>query len=601
MKLLTIILDIMEWNWKKIGIISGCVAGALLVIYFGFSFYFMNHFYFFSTVNGANSSGAGVETVKERLEELASGYSLTISEEDGETEEITSEEVSLTLSVEDGQIEGLLEEQSGFGWIGALFHHVNYVSESVASVDDEQLIEAVSSLDVVTKEAATVTTDATYAYEDGQFVIVDEVYGTNVDATEFAERVKTAMVCFDTDLDMEADSCYVQPSVTADSKELQELVEELNKRLDMTISYTLGSTTETIDAETMAGFLSADEELNLSVNTEALSEFVSSMGKKYNTYGQSKTLATTWGTTVTVPGGNYGWKIDSDGEVAQLTEDILAGEDVSRDFVYQYTANSHDGNDYGNSYVEINLTAQYLYLYVNGTLVVESAFVSGNPSKGNATPTGAYQVTYTEKDATLNGDNYSTPVSYWMPFNGNVGMHDATWRSNFGGSIYLTNGSHGCINLPLSVAKTIYENISAGFCVLVYELPGTETYSYDKTGVDNVINLINAIGDVSTASADAISAARTAYDALDATSQTFVTNIDTLTAAETTLADLQAQEAAANVVNLINAIGEVTTASGETISQAEAAYNALSDQAKAYVSNFATLAQARATYDSLPK
>lgn len=62
-----------------------------------------------------------------------------------------------------------------------------------------------------------------------------------------------------------------------------------------------------------------------------------------------------------------------------------------------------------------------------------------------------------------------------MPFNGNIGLHDATWRSTFGGTIYKTSGSHGCVNLPPAVAKTIFENIAAGVPVLCYHLPGTES------------------------------------------------------------------------------------------------------------------------------
>ncbi|MEI3186586.1 MAG: L,D-transpeptidase [Lachnospiraceae bacterium] len=135
---------------------------------------------------------------------------------------------------------------------------------------------------------------------------------------------------------------------------------------------------------------------------------------------------------------------------------------------YSQKAASHDGNDYGSTYVEINLTAQHLYFYKGGSLVVQSDFVSGNESKGWSTPAGAYPLTYKQRNATLKGENYSTPVSYWMPFNGGIGLHDAYWRSSFGGTIYKTNGSHGCINLPPAVAKTIYENISAGTAVLCY-------------------------------------------------------------------------------------------------------------------------------------
>ena len=79
-------------------------------------------------------------------------------------------------------------------------------------------------------------------------------------------------------------------------------------------------------------------------------------------------------------------------------------------------------------------------------------------------------MTYTTTDAVLRGEDYATPVKYWMPFAGDVGMHDASWRKSFGGNIYKTNGSHGCINLPTSVAKTIYNTIEKGWPVLVYTL-----------------------------------------------------------------------------------------------------------------------------------
>lgn len=125
--------------------------------------------------------------------------------------------------------------------------------------------------------------------------------------------------------------------------------------------------------------------------------------------------------------------------------------------------------------MEINLTAQHLYFYKDGKLLVESDFVSGNESKGWSTPAGVFPLTYKQRDATLKGETYRTPVSYWMPFNGNIGLHDATWRSTFGGTIYKTSGSHGCVNLPPAVAKTIFENIAAGVPVLCYHLSGTES------------------------------------------------------------------------------------------------------------------------------
>ena len=223
----------------------------------------------------------------------------------------------------------------------------------------------------------------------------------------------------------------------------------------------------------------------------------------------------------------------------EIIKEIKSGKPVTRDLNYSMTANSHEGNDYGNSYVEINLTAQHLFLYKDGKLVIESDFVSGNLARNFGSPTGAYGITYTKKDAVLRGDNYETPVSYWMPFAGNVGMHDATWRSSFGGSIYKYSGSHGCINLPLDAAKVIFESVKKNYPVLVYELPGTESVSEadkkkeeDKKQAEAVTKLIDAIGEVTKDSKDAIDSARTSYDKLSADGKQNVKNYKKLQEAE---------------------------------------------------------------------
>ena len=219
---------------------------------------------------------------------------------------------------------------------------------------------------------------------------------------------------------------------------------------------------------------------------------------------------------------------------------------MEREPVYLTTANSHGEHDYGDSYVEINLTNQHLFLYKDGKLVVESDFVSGNLSKGHDTPTGAFGLTYKTMNAVLRGPDYETPVTYWMPFNGDVGMHDATWRNKFGGSIYKTSGSHGCINLPASAAKKIYETIDKGYAVLVYRMPGDNptVVQQPQADVPSVINAISIIGPVTLESETAIVNARNMYNSLSDADKAQVTNYDTLTAAEAALAVLKAQQPA---------------------------------------------------------
>lgn len=171
---------------------------------------------------------------------------------------------------------------------------------------------------------------------------------------------------------------------------------------------------------------------------------------------------------ITITEGAYGWWMNRSAETEELTEQIKRGRSGERTPVYRAQAAQYGENDIGDSYVEIDLTSQHLWVYKEGKLVEETDFVSGNVSRGYNTPVGIYSITYKERNATLRGANYASHVDYWMPFNGNVGMHDASWRSSFGEDIYLRGGSHGCVNLPVKKAEVIYEYVEQGEPVIVY-------------------------------------------------------------------------------------------------------------------------------------
>ncbi|MFQ7263364.1 MAG: L,D-transpeptidase family protein [Lachnospiraceae bacterium] len=579
-------------NWKLIGIIAGICVAVLLVVYIGFSLYFQNHFFFRSNVNGIPASGASAQSMLEKITARADGYELTIVDEDGGKETIVPDDIDMTMEIDKGHLEDLLDGQNGFTWIGRLFSPKDYTMDNMITYDAQKLGEKIQNLACVQNPDVTPTQNATYAYEDQKFVVVDEVYGNQIDQAVLADTLGKAITALEPEVDLSKDNCYVQPTVTADSEELKSAVDTMNDYADVKITYEVGAEKEEIPKDTIASWLMTGDDLQVIFNQDLMSSFVSDMAKKYNTYGQAKTLATSYGKTITVPGGNYGWRIDQAGEVAQLMTDIQAKQDVNRDFVYSVRANSRDANDYGNSYVEINLTAQHLFFYKDGKKVLETDFVSGDPYDGNATHTGAFKITYKDKDAVLRGTNYATPVTFWMPFNGNEGMHDATWRKKFGGNLYKGNGSHGCVNLPYSAAKTIFENVDAGYAVLVYELPGTEQApDPNQQAADKVITSINNIGNVTLEREGYIGGVRADYNALSSQAKSLVTNYNVLVDAENTInqlkgqawaaADAQARQQAEAVISQINSAGDAGA-----VQQARNAYNGLSQAAQAYVNNY---------------
>ena len=123
----------------------------------------------------------------------------------------------------------------------------------------------------------------------------------------------------------------------------------------------------------------------------------------------------------------------------------------------------------GKKYVEIDISQQKMWLKENGYDKLVTPVVTGNPNKGMATPSGIFKVNKKMKNAVLRGPGYASPVKYWVPFNGSIGIHDAYWQPAFGGSRYLYAGSHGCVNTPLSNMSYLYSKISVGTPVIVHK------------------------------------------------------------------------------------------------------------------------------------
>ncbi len=120
------------------------------------------------------------------------------------------------------------------------------------------------------------------------------------------------------------------------------------------------------------------------------------------------------------------------------------------------------------TYIDVDLANQSLTYFQNGAPVLASSIVSGNVRNGNNTPTGTFMIESKVPGKYLTGPTWHVWVDRWMRFTGLVGFHDATWRSKFGGEIYKTDGSHGCVNLPHDVALQLYDMADIGTVVVVH-------------------------------------------------------------------------------------------------------------------------------------
>jgi lipoprotein-anchoring transpeptidase ErfK/SrfK len=274
----------------------------------------------------------------------------------------------------------------------------------------------------------------------------------------------------DKTMDLEDRDCYEKPKYTKDSNEVLAAKDTLGKYVSTKVNYNFGDSNEMLDGQTIQDFLGVNENFEVVINEDKIKKYVSTLAEKHDTLGKTRDFKTTAGSVVKVSGGDYGWQISKSEETKDLIAVIKNGQSITKEPKYAQTALNHNANDIGNTYVEISISSQHLWFYKNGSLVTQGDIVTGNVSNNKATPAGTYRLDYKERNAVLRGDDYAQPVSFWMPFipEEGIGMHDALWRGSFGGSIYMSSGSHGCVNCPYDLANTIYNNIEEGTPVICY-------------------------------------------------------------------------------------------------------------------------------------
>lgn len=470
---------------KTLKIILGiCIAAAILAVagLFGYT-YMADH-----NTLGRKISVWGVEVsrldAKQAEEKIAAEFEnrpVSFQENDKEVYSMTLKDLGYSLNEEDllNKLTDLQKQREENRKIFPKEENVNL--ECQIEEDEEQEKQALDLSNFGTEERKS-STDASIQYneEKKEFILVKQVQGTEIDPDKLETTVDTNLnAAFDTALLGDTITIplnkhvYISPAVTA-TEDMENKVTSLNSQLkkyrSTTVTYTFGSETVVLDADTISSWLKAEGE-TLTLDEDAIKTYISDLANKYNTIYVPRTFHTSMGTDVTIEGNEYGYRIDQDGEYAQLVEDLKSGTAVTRDPVYSKTGYQRNGtDDLAGSYIEVSLDAQHLWLYKDGNLVTETDIVSGKPVKGRETYRGAWPIAYKASPFNLTSAEYGydVKVNYWMPFVYGQGLHDASWQSSFGGNRYKTNGSHGCINLPKDQAALIYETIDAGYPIIIY-------------------------------------------------------------------------------------------------------------------------------------
>ena len=437
--------------------------------------HYEDHFLPGTFINSIDCSEKTVAEVEELFAQEAKDYTLTITDVLSQTDVITASDINLEADY-DVSFQSLMDGQDVSNWRKAEQNPVNYEAGSAWSFDEVLLSKRIEASPLFQNMTTSKDAEILYNETTRMYELQPEVIGTKIDLKQVEQLAIEAVKSVQHDLVL-ADSGLYSDVMKADDA-MAATVNALNAHCKGTVDFLFDpEPKESMPTSVVKEALVLDASNNVTINTEPISAWIDELAAKYNTYGTAREFESTSSGTVTLADdGTYGWKMNKEETLKVAVEALETGVPYEGGCIWDQKAASHKiGADWGNEYVEIDLNVQEVYFYRDGSCLWSSNCVSGNPAKNNRTITGVYSIQSKERNRTLRGpqaDNgtyaYTSFVSYWMPFCGGYGLHDASWRSSFGGSIYKRSGSHGCVNLPTWEAPELYDLISVGTPVIVF-------------------------------------------------------------------------------------------------------------------------------------
>lgn len=406
--------------------------------------------------------------------DVVSVYTIT-----GECHELALEEYGVSVDYLP-VIKEILNDNQGYGWIFNIQNPKHYDIKPQYHYDIDAMKAKLEELDWLNENlynpqnTVSILKSATAGY-----ILVDETKDLLL-RDNAVKLISDGIVNQLTDINLaNSDNkkiCYKSIPYTDEMRDTLNKWEGVQEFQSFKMVYEFGDREEIIDENVVADWMALDENGHILydenndpiLDETVIQEYVAYLSTTYNTVGTERNFQATRGDIVKVSGGSYGNEIDAKAEYDFLLNAFLNKESGTRTPVYSSEAREKGSDDIGDTYIEVDMGNQQMYYYMDGVLVLETPIVTGNLSRKWDTPSKVCYVYFKQKNRVLRGQNYATPVKYWMAVDGHIGIHDATWRKEFGGEIYKTDGSHGCINTPLEKMSELYELVEEGTPVIMF-------------------------------------------------------------------------------------------------------------------------------------
>ena len=318
--------------------------------------------------------------------------------------------------------------------------------------------------------------DAFVRFVDGHFEIHDEIYGNQLDVAAVQKAMMQSLAGLDVTKDgpsqvrFEVTSCeaYLPPERTVANClfDYDAMLEDLLQGMSVTVDF--HGEVVTMTTEQLSQVLYTTDDGHVQADMQALTELIAAWNAAYQKPNTQYLFNSYVDGVLPIEFIKVDYEVNQPALLEQLSKELVHLEDL--DLVAPwYCWRNGQAFAIENTYVEVDIHNQVMTYVQDGEVLVTTDVVTGN-TWGYPTPTGLYKVENKDVNCWLSGEDYNVHVDYWVGFVGfTYGLHDADWRTKFGGDNYVMNGSHGCVNTPKEPMSVIHANIEIGVPVLVHD------------------------------------------------------------------------------------------------------------------------------------
>lgn len=442
-------------------------------LYLGLAAYYHNEFSYGTFINDVYCTGKNIEVVNQLLKDQSDLPQIKVTDMNGRVELIDSSQIDYQIDYS-AHLKHYIKNQNSFLWGMNLIENKKVSLVPSADYNEELLIENIKTFSIIREGSSVGKAEVSIVKDENGYSLKETV--TNVPDVPkiiqyICDSVKEGQVQIVLD-----ETFYEDREMTEEMEETLLLWDKVKEFQKCGITYQMGESLVPINAaitsqwiltDEKGGFV-LDEKGELQLKEGSIKEFIDSLAEEYDTYNVPREFQSTRGDLITIEKGTYGNKINRKKETTYLEEAFFSKKEEIRIPEYEQTALYQGTDDIGDTYIEIDMTEQIMYYYVKGEKVIETPIVTGNVSQGHRTPTRICAVYAKQTDRILRGPGYASPVKFWVPIYGNIGIHDASWRNEFGGEIYKTNGSHGCINTPYDAMSELFDQVEIGTPAIMF-------------------------------------------------------------------------------------------------------------------------------------